>query len=84
MHHDMDYPEVSEAIAAGDLLFFFTDGLVERGEREGACGDFCLPDALLGLPYGPDFQKRILDLALESCGRADFEDDVTLLTARIG
>jgi sigma-B regulation protein RsbU (phosphoserine phosphatase) len=84
MHHDMDYPEASEAIAAGDLLFFFTDGLVERGGREGACDDFCLPDALRGQAYGPDFQKRILDLARESSGRADFEDDVTLLTARIG
>jgi phosphoserine phosphatase RsbU/P len=77
------YSDRSEELQKGDILIAYTDGLVEARDSKGACKEIPAWDILVGVPYGPDFHKRIIEAALAASEQADFADDVTILTARI-
>jgi sigma-B regulation protein RsbU (phosphoserine phosphatase) len=75
-----EYPERTAELSDGDALTLYTDGLVEPGASGGhAPVD---PGKLFSrVEYGPDFHGRLLAAALEESGCAEFDDDVTLVTA---
>lgn len=74
------YAEQIVQVAPKDLLFLYTDGLVETDCRD----DKCLVDIrrlLAETPYGADYHRRLME---EARGEATgFADDVTIVTARI-
>jgi sigma-B regulation protein RsbU (phosphoserine phosphatase) len=80
--NSITYAEQSVAVKSGDVITLFTDGLVEPG-----CSDGCAaikPSQLFEkIEYSPDYHRRLLEAALAESGRADFDDDVTIVTARL-
>jgi phosphoserine phosphatase RsbU/P len=78
----VSYIDRTEPIGPGEALVAFTDGLVERRESDGGCSDLCIRDVLSAVPYGADYHKRLIDAALAAGKTGDFDDDVTILTAR--
>lgn len=76
------YPEQIVDIFPDDVLFLYTDGLVEIGDGDGYI-QITLPSILEREEYGADYHRRILNAILSEAKSADFTDDVTLLTARI-
>ncbi len=77
------YSERTEQLVDGDILVINTDGLVEAGASKGSAPVLSLRDILVGVPYGAEYHKRLLERALEMSGAQDFDDDVTIVTARI-
>ncbi|MDA8426007.1 MAG: SpoIIE family protein phosphatase [Treponema sp.] len=77
------YIDKKETLSAGDVLLLYTDGLVEAGAKGNDGPAVSVRDILSVTPYGAEYHKRILETALERSGAPDFEDDVTLLTARL-
>jgi len=77
------FVERTEDILKGDTFFAFTDGLVEAGAKGGEIAEPSMRDILAAIPYGTDYHKRILEAALAASGASDFDDDVTILTARV-
>ncbi|HUX42692.1 MAG TPA: SpoIIE family protein phosphatase [Rectinemataceae bacterium] len=77
------YSERSELLHGGDLIVITTDGLVEAGAKDGNDPVVSLRHLLADVPYGADLHKRMLERALEMSGAEDFEDDVTIVTAKI-
>jgi sigma-B regulation protein RsbU (phosphoserine phosphatase) len=77
------YEEESLRIGSGDILALYTDGLVEAGARDDATPPVDLAGIIERTPWGPDWNKRVMDAALEATGMKHFEDDVTLMAARI-
>jgi phosphoserine phosphatase RsbU/P len=77
------YVDRTEDILKGDTFFAFTDGLVEAGMKGNACAGPCIKDILAAESYGVDYHKRILEAALKATNSGDFEDDVTILTAKL-
>jgi sigma-B regulation protein RsbU (phosphoserine phosphatase) len=77
------YTEKTETLEQGDIIFAFTDGLVEPGAKTRGKSPLKLAEILNANPYGPEFHKRILEAALEASGVGDFEDDVAIVTARM-
>ncbi|HTX74233.1 MAG TPA: SpoIIE family protein phosphatase, partial [Rectinemataceae bacterium] len=75
------HTEKVENVGPGDVIFMYTDGLIEAGAEEGAGPTAALGEILSGVEYGAEYHKRIMESALLKCGSADFTDDVTLLTA---
>lgn len=76
------YAEQTARVMPGDTLLLFTDGLVEVGCKDGS-DQIKLPDVLKSVEPGDDFHKRLIAGALEHAGVADFDDDVTILTAKV-
>jgi sigma-B regulation protein RsbU (phosphoserine phosphatase) len=80
--NSISYAEQTVNVGSGDVITLFTDGLVEPGGSEG-----CAPvkaSSLFGrVEYTPEYHRRLMEAALEETGRKDFDDDVTLVTARI-
>jgi sigma-B regulation protein RsbU (phosphoserine phosphatase) len=76
------YAEQSIAVKGGDVITLYTDGLVEPG-----CADGCAPIKASYLfekvEYASDYHRKLLETALDESGRAEFDDDVTIVTARI-
>lgn len=79
----VSYLDRTEPLEPGDLLVTYTDGLTECRTSSGGCVEIPIAELLSSVPYGPDFHKRLLDAALAAGKRGDFDDDVTILTARI-
>jgi phosphoserine phosphatase RsbU/P len=79
----VSYIDRTEPISPGEALVAYTDGLVERRSSDGGCGDVCIRDVLSAVPYGADYHKRLIDAALAAGKTSDFDDDVTILTARL-
>jgi len=77
------YEEDSVRIVSGDLLALFTDGLVEVGAKDEGAPPVDLAGVIERTPWGPDWNKRVMEAALETTGAKHFEDDVTLMAARI-
>ncbi|HUX36577.1 MAG TPA: SpoIIE family protein phosphatase [Rectinemataceae bacterium] len=77
------YSEKSELLSGGDVIVTYTDGLVEAGAHNGEAALLPLGEILAAEPYGADYHKRILEQALKRSACGDFEDDVTIVTARI-
>jgi len=78
----VSYIEQVVVVRPDDVITLYTDGLLEMG-----CADGCVPIKVSALfervPYSPDYHRRLLEAALAESGRADFDDDVTLVTARV-
>lgn len=77
------YPEQKETVLSEDTLFLYTDGLVESMTGEGKASVIQLGPILNELPYGTEYHRRILEAALTLSGTEAFQDDVTLLSARL-
>jgi hypothetical protein len=60
----------------------YTDGLLEPGCVEG-CAALKAADIFGKVEYSQDYHRRLMETALSDSGRPDFDDDVTLVTARI-
>ncbi len=76
------YAEQSVAIKSEDVISLFTDGLTEPGACEGC--EPIKPVALFErVEYSSDYHRKLLEAALAESGRADFDDDVTIVTARV-
>ena len=76
------YAEQSVAIKCEDVITLYTDGLTEPGACEG-CAPIKPAQLFERVEYSSDYHRRLLEAALAESGRADFDDDVTLVTARI-
>jgi sigma-B regulation protein RsbU (phosphoserine phosphatase) len=78
----VSYVEQVVDIKSEDVITLYTDGLVEIG-----CSGGCEPIKSAGLfervEYSSDYHRRLMEAALAESGQADFDDDVTILTARI-
>jgi len=79
----VSYIDRIEQVGPGDTLVAFTGGLVERRTKDGGCVELSARDILAEAPYGADFHKRLLEASLAAGNTGDFDDDVTILTARI-
>jgi phosphoserine phosphatase RsbU/P len=79
----VSYIDRAEPMAPGDAFVAYTDGLVECRDADGGCVEISARDILAGVPYGADFHKRLIEAALAFGKRDDFDDDVTILTARL-
>ena len=77
------YIDKTENVSGGDIILFYSDGLVEAGAKEKDGSSISIKDILAATPYGAEYHKRLLEAALERSGVPDFEDDVTILSARI-
>jgi sigma-B regulation protein RsbU (phosphoserine phosphatase) len=76
------YAEQVVSIKSEDVITLFTDGLVEPGAAEGSPA--IKPSVLFeSVEYSQDYHRRLLEAALAQSGRPDFDDDVTIVTARI-
>ena len=80
---DAGFLEETIEISKGEVLFAYTDGLVEAGAKDGPTPAQRLPEILARTPYGGDFHERVLAAMLGESGADDFEDDVALLTAKL-
>jgi sigma-B regulation protein RsbU (phosphoserine phosphatase) len=79
---NISYAEERLPICSGDVITFYTDGLVEPGVMAG--GQPIKPAELFRrIEYSPEYHRRLMEAALVSAGSKSFDDDVTLLTARI-
>jgi phosphoserine phosphatase RsbU/P len=78
------YAEQVIGIKGGDLLFLYTDGLVELRTHDGKANDPDLASILAKTAYAADFHKKILGSALAQAGVGDFSDDLTILSAQVG
>ena len=74
------YVEKTEKLGSGDLVVLFSDGLLPSGEKAKG---FATKSILAETALGPDFHRRIMEKALEKQGKAEFHDDVTIVTALI-
>lgn len=92
------FPEGSESIIPGDVIFLHSDGLVETGARDAADRPDSQADGvaqrppgtavplatiLAELPWGGDYNERMMARCLAVSGRVSFEDDVTMLSIRV-
>jgi phosphoserine phosphatase RsbU/P len=79
---DVFYTEQTIIVRPGDILNLYTDGLVEPGASAGGAS---VEAATLfrRVGYAQDYHRRLMEAALEETKRQDFDDDVTILTARI-
>jgi phosphoserine phosphatase RsbU/P len=80
--NSISYVEQSVGLKPGDIITLFTDGLVEN-----CCSEDREPlnagRLLEGIAYGADYHRSLLEAALAATGSADFEDDVTIVTAKL-
>jgi phosphoserine phosphatase RsbU/P len=80
--NSITYAEQTVGVKSGDVITLYTDGLVENG-----CADGCEPIKATRLfelvEYSGDYHRRLLEAALAESGRPDFDDDVTMVTARM-
>ena len=77
------YAEQTEMLHGGDIIVTYTDGLVEAGASKDGEPIVALADVLASLPYGGDYHRNILEKALAISGEKDFDDDVTIVTAKM-
>jgi sigma-B regulation protein RsbU (phosphoserine phosphatase) len=80
------YGAATEALAPGDLLLAYTDGLTEAINEAGEeFGDARAAGLLVGNRHlGASDMQRLIDAELEAfCGRAPQHDDVTIVVARV-
>ncbi len=69
-------------LKAGDLVFIFTDGLIEIDCARGR-DPLRLGPILEKVEQGAEHHRRLFETALSDSGSGDFTDDVTILTAKV-
>jgi sigma-B regulation protein RsbU (phosphoserine phosphatase) len=80
--NSVSYTEQTVNVSSGDIVTLYTDGLMEPGGAEGRA--HIKASVLFGrVEYSPDYHRRLMEAALEEAKKADFDDDVTLVTARV-
>ena len=77
------YTDQTERLKIGDMIFAYTDGLVEAGSSTSGARDSGIAGILASLPVSQGYHKAVLEAALAAAGVATFDDDVTILTARL-
>lgn len=80
--NSITYVEQVVDIQTRDVITLYTDGLTEPGCSEG-CEPIKPSRLFERIEYSQEYHRRLLEAALEESGRADFDDDVTIVTARI-
>jgi len=78
----ISYAEQVVRIFSGDNLLLYTDGLVEINCKSGR-SPIKLQPLLEQVALGEDYHRRLFAAALEDASAKIFDDDVTILTARI-
>jgi serine phosphatase RsbU (regulator of sigma subunit) len=79
------YQEQQTQLAAGDLLFFYTDGCVEAENDTGEMfGAERLEKLLTSLPAGTDLLTRVQSAVTEFRGAVEPYDDATMMTVTVG
>src|ERR1022692_189085 len=73
------YEKASAALETGDLLLFYSDGLIERRDRplEEGLGTLCRAAA------GSADPEQVIDAVLGALGSTDPEDDTCLVALRV-
>ena len=77
------YNEQFIKLEIGDVIFTYTDGLVEVGKGGASATKVSMKEILAAETYGGDYHKRIMDAALRAAGAESFTDDLTIMTARV-
>jgi phosphoserine phosphatase RsbU/P len=80
--NSITYVEQDVDIQTRDVITLYTDGLTEPGCSEG-CAPIKPGRLFESVEYSQDYHRRLLEAALAESGRTDFDDDVTIVTARI-
>jgi sigma-B regulation protein RsbU (phosphoserine phosphatase) len=80
--NSVSYAEQSVDVRSGDVLTLYTDGLVEPGATKGR-PPVSAAALFRRVEYSPDYHRRLMEAALAEAGAGGFEDDVTILSARI-
>jgi serine phosphatase RsbU (regulator of sigma subunit) len=79
------YTEASVQLAAGDSLFFYTDGCVEAENESGDMfGADRLEVLLSSVPGAEDLLARVQSVITEYRGKAEPFDDATMMVVRVG
>lgn len=81
---DFDYKECSAGFSTGDVLFLYTDGIIECVDSEDKEFGYERLEKILsraGSCSPLELRKLLKNSAEEFCGSATFEDDVTMLVA---
>jgi phosphoserine phosphatase RsbU/P len=78
----VSYAEQTVIARSGDAITLYTDGLVDPGAQAGK-PPLNAADLFRRVEYSPDYHRRLMEAALEEASCGDFDDDVTLITARI-
>jgi len=74
-----EYAAATLALAAGDLLLLYSDGLIERRNRSLDAGVTALAEAVRGITD----PEHAINAALHALGSADLEDDTCLVALHI-
>jgi serine phosphatase RsbU (regulator of sigma subunit) len=78
------YEEITSPFAAGDLLFLYSDGILECADQSGEEFGYGRLEAFLrdhiDVPPG-ELKQRLLETASRFTGAGTFDDDVTILIA---
>jgi sigma-B regulation protein RsbU (phosphoserine phosphatase) len=80
--NSITYVEQDVDIQTRDVITLYTDGLTEPGCSEG-CAPIKPGRLFESVEYSQDYHRRLMEAALAESGRTDFDDDVTIVTARI-
>jgi len=78
----ISYAEQIVRIFPGDHILLYTDGLVEINCQKDK-DPIRLQPLLEKIETGDDYHRRLITAALEDASAKNFDDDVTILTARI-
>ncbi len=78
----ISYAEQAVRVFPGDHILLYTDGLVEINCNAGK-EPIKLQPLLSKVEPGDDYHRRLIAAALEDASAKNFDDDVTILTARI-
>jgi sigma-B regulation protein RsbU (phosphoserine phosphatase) len=79
------YSETSVQLAAGDLLFFYTDGCVEtENEHDEMFGPERLEALLISAAGADDLLARVEGVVTEFRGKREPFDDATMMVVRVG
>jgi serine phosphatase RsbU (regulator of sigma subunit) len=76
---DCEYEQFQLPLHAGDTLFFYTDGLIER--RAASISDALAEFAAAAVPVGPDLSEHVARILASAA--SDTGDDACLLAVRV-
>ncbi len=74
-----EYAAATLALASGDLLLLYSDGLIERRDRSVEVGMATLSAAVRGIAD----PEHAIDAALQAFGSTDLEDDTCLVALHV-